>query len=163
MIEACQGLAKDFARKYSAFADAADLEQEAMIGLVKATEMYQPGRATKFSSYAWWWMRKYVLAAIPKHAPLGINIEMDEVGIVQDCSIDFAKLLELVPSPGREVLQLAFGLNGRKPIDKSLICKRLGLTEREYQAALNQGLADARNWLIADRDRLDGLLSMPRG
>lgn len=47
-------LCKRGARKFRrADSDAADLEQVAAIGLVKATDAYQPERTTPFEAYAW--------------------------------------------------------------------------------------------------------------
>lgn len=38
-----------------------DMEQEGYMGLIAAAEHYHPDMGVKFSSYATWWVRKYIL------------------------------------------------------------------------------------------------------
>src|SRR5512143_1638396 len=41
-----------------------DLIQEGNIGLMKATDRYESGKGTKFSTYATWWIRQRILRAL---------------------------------------------------------------------------------------------------
>jgi RNA polymerase primary sigma factor len=41
-----------------------DLYQEGMIGLLKATNLYDPDRGFRFKSYATWWIEQYISRAI---------------------------------------------------------------------------------------------------
>ena len=50
-----------------------DLEQEGMIGLLKATNKYKNDKGAKFSTYATYWIKKYVLAAIDKEKKHFLN------------------------------------------------------------------------------------------
>lgn len=43
-----------------------DLMQEGMIGVIKAVDNYDSGQDTKFSTYAVYWIKKYILAYIGK-------------------------------------------------------------------------------------------------
>jgi RNA polymerase sigma factor (sigma-70 family) len=43
-----------------------DLEQEGMIGLLEAAEKYDENKGAKFSTYATYWIKKYILEAVKK-------------------------------------------------------------------------------------------------
>jgi len=43
-----------------------DLEQEGMIGLLEAANKYEENKGAKFSTYATYWIKKYILAAVDK-------------------------------------------------------------------------------------------------
>jgi len=45
-----------------------DLRQEAMIGLFKAAEHYDPNQAAKLSTYAVYWIKKQILEALDKES-----------------------------------------------------------------------------------------------
>ena len=46
------------------------LVQEGNLGLIKAVEMFDGSRGFRFSTYATWWIRKYILGAINKQGRL---------------------------------------------------------------------------------------------
>jgi RNA polymerase primary sigma factor len=59
------GLVIVIAKRYSQLGlPMADLVQEGNLGLIKALERYDPGRNTRFSTYAAWWIRHYMLRAV---------------------------------------------------------------------------------------------------
>ena len=61
-----------------------DLEQEGMIGLLKAAEKYDKSKGAKFSTYASYWIKKYILAAVgQEYKHLSKSTELNE-DITQD-------------------------------------------------------------------------------
>ena len=47
-----------------------DLLNEGNIGLIEASHHFDPGRGTKFITYAIWWIRKSILKALSQHAAM---------------------------------------------------------------------------------------------
>jgi len=50
-----------------------DLEQEGMIGLLEAANNYKENKGAKFSTYATYWIKKYILAAVDKEKKNSLN------------------------------------------------------------------------------------------
>ncbi len=50
-----------------------DLEQEGMIGLLEAANNYEENKGAKFSTYATYWIKKYILAAVDKEKKHSLN------------------------------------------------------------------------------------------
>lgn len=48
--------------------DREDLDQAAMLGLMRAAEKFDPGRGAKFTTYAAWWCRQSVMRAIERES-----------------------------------------------------------------------------------------------
>jgi RNA polymerase sigma factor (sigma-70 family) len=66
-----------------------DLIQEANLGLLRATELFDPDRGFKFSTYAIWWIRQSLVRAVQKQArtvrlPSHVNERLYQVGRASD-------------------------------------------------------------------------------
>ncbi|GMH89938.1 hypothetical protein TrVE_jg7043 [Triparma verrucosa] len=65
MVESNMRLVISIARRYSSFGvSQADLVQEGSLGLMRATEKYDPTKGFKFSTYSSWWIQQSVFLAI---------------------------------------------------------------------------------------------------
>ncbi|MGN0708359.1 MAG: RNA polymerase sigma factor RpoD [Faecalibacterium sp.] len=99
-----------------------DLIQEGNLGLIKATEKFEPDRGFKFSTYATWWIRQSITRAIadqgrtiriPVHLVEHINRVKKTSGELlrrngrEPTPEEIAVALDMEPARVRELLQLA--------------------------------------------------------
>lgn len=67
LVETHQGLVAKLAYRYRySGVPMADLMQEGNVGLLAALDRFDPA-AGRFASFAWYWVRQMILAAIPRH------------------------------------------------------------------------------------------------
>ena len=146
-----------------------DLIQEGNLGLMKATEKFEPDRGFKFSTYATWWIRQAITRAIadqgrtiriPVHLVESINRVKKMSGELlrkngrEPTPEMIAVRLDMEPERVRELLLLAqepvsletpVGEAGRQMLRRELMNVLKSLTPREERViALRFGLEDGR-------------------
>eukprot|EP00968_Pinguiococcus_pyrenoidosus_P012449 scaffold1090_cov265-Pinguiococcus_pyrenoidosus.AAC.15 len=69
LVLSAMGIVHSFGRKYATLGilSKQDLEQEGVLGLLKAVERYDPSRANKFSTYAYHFVERAMLDALARH------------------------------------------------------------------------------------------------
>ncbi|MDY6914845.1 MAG: sigma-70 family RNA polymerase sigma factor [Candidatus Cloacimonadota bacterium] len=73
-IEKYKGLVISIAKKYEHLGlPLDDLIQEGLLGLLQAQHKFQEKKSAKFSTYATYWIKKYILAALEKEKKGSLN------------------------------------------------------------------------------------------
>jgi RNA polymerase sigma factor (sigma-70 family) len=118
LVESHQALAAGTAKKYANRGlPWEDLRQEAMLGLLKAADLFREDMGAEFSTYAVYWIRKYILTALEKEKRCSLGAEdlgeTDPVLPHQQISGQEAAALpafpEDMPAQERKIMLLTFG------------------------------------------------------
>lgn len=65
-------------KKFSPNLSSEDLLQEGLLGLMRATESYDPTKGFRFSTYALWWVKQYMDRAVDNNGTIRIPIHVQE-------------------------------------------------------------------------------------
>ena len=90
-----------------------DLEQEGMIGLLEAADKFRDDKGAKFSTYATYWIKKKILAAIDKEKKGSLDSIKFTEGSVETKEDElktsqYLKLPQNMPDSERKILRMLF-------------------------------------------------------
>lgn len=148
--------------RYKAFSNYDDLNQEGFEALIKAMNNYNPKKGSFF-----WWAHKYIDTRISRSANLHTTIryplkvaknntphkesvmpllieerycpdkELEESQSVHAIQGAISKLSD----SQREIINLAYGFDGDKPMSINKICKKLGISRLSCIKTINSALS----------------------
>lgn len=151
--------------RYKAFANYEDLNQEGFEALIKGMKNYNPKKGNAF-----WWFHRYVDTRISRSANLHTTIRYPlkvaknttphketimptlieeihcpdkEVEQYQTTQAVYGAISVLNPDQ-KEIINLAFGFDGDKPISINKICKKLGISRLNCIKTINSSLSIMR-------------------
>lgn len=152
--------------KYKTFANYEDLNQEGFEALLKAMKNYDPARGSFF-----WWAHKYIGTRISRCANLHTTIRyplkvakitaphkesvmplLIEERYCPDKEIEalqthqaIQNTLSFLTKEQKEIIGLAYGLDGDKPMSVNKICRKFGISRLNCIKLINSALVTMRD------------------
>jgi RNA polymerase sigma factor (sigma-70 family) len=147
--------------KYKSFSNYEDLNQEGMEALVKAMKNYNPSKGCFF-----WWGHRYIDTRISRSANLHTTIRyplkvakataphkesilplLIEEQYCPDKELETSQTihaietaLNILNEEQKNIINLAYGFNGEKPLSINKICKRLNISRLNCIKLINSSL-----------------------
>jgi RNA polymerase sigma factor (sigma-70 family) len=138
-------------RQWPGAADYSDLIQEGRIGLWLAILRFDPERGFTFSTFAGRAIRNRVWNAVKQAGKVEGWLEPQRAGDSLTAILTawqqeqlhqaLGDELSCLPDDLRQVLELAFGLDGQPPLKLAAIGRQIGLTRERVRQMRNEGLA----------------------
>lgn len=154
-IESClhdyKSLAYSLAASYSKKGlSLEDLQQEALIGLIKAFERYKPEQETKFSTYAVYWIKKQILSALDREnrqSLRAVSLDQCPEPCCQTPNMPSGQSKQVLDFPSQmpelEVVILRLSLQEKMPLLE--IAKRLGISSEGVKQVKQKAIRRLRS------------------
>ena len=135
--------------------EVADLFQEGVLGLMRAVELFDERRGTRFSTYASWRIRAQMQAAVlvfkrwsgedPRRdgalRSAGPDEGIDDVVVRASVATELRRAVGELDGLGRRVVSLRFGLDGVAPLSLNDTAQRLHLGSRRVREIETESLS----------------------
>lgn len=151
--------------RYKAFSNYEDLNQEGYEALIKAMNNYNPKKGSFF-----WWAHRYIDTRISRSANLHTTIRyplrvakdnvphkeavmplLIEENYCPDKELEFhesfhaiQKAFSVLSNEQKEIINLAYGFDGDKPMSINKICKKLNVSRLSCIKTINSALSKMR-------------------
>ena len=131
-------LIKSIASRYKGMVAFEDLVQEGFLGLLEAEERFDSSRGAKFSTYAFYWVKRRILEAIQKERIQSLNsVELKEEILVnpiieetyESVDLDVSSLTKNFSSLEQKIFKLHF----QQEKTLSQIAKELGIRREKVR------------------------------
>lgn len=152
--------------KYKSFSNYEDLNQEGYVALMMGLNNYNPSKGSIF-----WWLHKYIDTRIARNANLHTTIRiplkkaklmppkkefmiptMIENNLCPDIELEQAQIINAIESvfesltiDQKNIINMAYGLDGNKPLSINKICKKIGKTRQKCLAEINSAFFIMKN------------------
>jgi len=142
---------------YNAYLNILDLIQEGNVGLLHAVKKYNPYKGTKFSTYASFWIRAYILKHIMDSWSLvKVGTTQGQRKLFYGLNRERRKLESLGIYPSPKLLSSSLGV---KETEVEEMTQRLSRTDLSLDTPLNDESSDTVLDTIANDDNVEEIVS----
>ena len=136
-------LVKSIAKKYAHFGvPIEDLKQEGLIGLLEAADKFKDDKGAKFSTYATYWIKKYILTAVDKERKHSLNSTNLNEEITKDKKTSTIKLAANIkfPSDMPENEKVVLTMLYKEELTLKEIAEELGISRERVRQLKEKSL-----------------------
>ncbi len=142
---------------YNAYLNILDVIQEGNVGLLHAVKKYNPYKGTKFSTYASFWIRAYILKHIMDSWSLvKVGTTQGQRKLFYGLNRERRKLESLGIYPSPKLLSSSLGV---KETEVEEMTQRLSRTDLSLDTPLNDESSDTVLDTIANEDNVEEIVS----